>query len=347
MKEKEIDIPHVELVKEVIGSQAVEVLRAIYENSKGEPPSVSIQRFRADHDEWINVLDALEGKHSLIERSRECDEYLIRPYALPLIGTSESEQILSLMDKIYSGFPELYREHLTQPLAIDILCGSISGDKNLINEALYYLSSSHGVYSGMTVGFPYVQNSTLCISESVLTKKSIGQVLSEYYEWHFVNPRNQVVSFENFDSFGAQGKSIFFGENAYAGKPDWYDFLDDAQKALIWEIDWAINNELEALPTIGLRTLLETVMVDKIGDVGGFRKKVESFTKEGYVTLKMAEALNHVLDAGNASAHRAYFPSREDLITCVELVKHLMHGIYILRPSVEKVADNTPKRGAP
>lgn len=32
-------------------------------------------------------------------------------------------------------------------------------------------------------------------------------------------------------------------------------------------------------------------------------------------------------------------------MACVELVKHLMHGIYVLKPRVKKVADNTPKRG--
>lgn len=340
-----MDIPHVELVKETIGSQAVEVLRAIFESRKGEPPSVPMQRFRADHDEWFNTLEALEGRYSLIERSRECKDYLIRPYALPLIGTSESEEILNLMDKIYERFPELYREHLTHPLGLDMLCDSVSGDKNLINEALYYLSASHGIYSGMTTGFPYVQNSTLCISESVLSKNSIGQVLSEYYEWHFVNPKSQIASLESFDLTGVQDESIFFRKTVSAGKPDWYDLLDDTQKALIWEIDRALSNKLKALSTIGLRALLETIMVEKIGDSGSFLTKVKRFTEEGYVTPKMAEALSHVLDAGNASAHRAYFPSREDLAVCVELVKHLMHGIYILRPGVEKVAENTPKRG--
>lgn len=343
-----MDVPHVEIVKESIGSQAIEVLQAIFESRKGEPPSVPIQRFRADHDEWISTLDALDGRYSLIERSKECKDYLIRPYALPLIGSSESDEILNIMDKIYERFAKLYREHLTQPLDVEVLCDSVSGDKNLIKEALYYLSASHNIYSGMTIDFPYKENSTLCISESVLSKKSIGQVLGEYYEWHFVNPRSQIASLERFDLTGVQSESIFFEQNLSTGKPDWYDFLGDAQKALIWEIDRAINNELEALPTIGLRTLLETIMVEKIGDVGGgFFKKVERFTEEGYVTPIMAKALSHVLDAGHASAHRAYFPSREDLAICVELVKHLMQGIYILRPSVEKVAEKTPKRGGP
>ncbi|MBU2987344.1 DUF4145 domain-containing protein [Saccharophagus degradans] len=345
MKEESVDILHVETVKEAIGSQAVEALRKIFESRKGEPPSVPIQRFRADHEEWIEVLDILEGTYSLIERSSEYTDYLIRPYALPLIGTSEADEILNLMDKIYERFPEIYKQHLSQPMDVNTLCGSVSGSNNLINESLYYISESHGTYSGKTTGFPYKKNSTLCISESVLAKKSIGKVLSEYYEWHFVNPKSQVATLESFDYSTSENRSIFFREKASAGKPDWYEFLGDTQKALILEIDCALSNRLEALPTIGLRTLLETIMVDKVGDIGNFAKKVKRFTEEGYVTPKMSEALSHVLDAGNASAHRAYFPSRDDLMTCVELVKHLMHGIYILTPRVENVADNTPKRG--
>ena len=86
--------------------------------------------------------------------------------------------------------------------------------------------------------------------------------------------------------------------------------------------------------------------VDELNDVSIWRIRLSKRSQIllRYVTPKMAEALNHVLDAGNASAHRAYFPSREDLLTCIELVKHLIHGIYILRPRVDKVAENTPKR---
>lgn len=344
-KGKSVDIPYVEVVKETIGHQAVEALRAIFESRKGEPPSVPIQRFRADHEEWISTLDMLEGTYSLIERSREGAEYLLRPYALPLIGSSESSEILYLMDRIYGGVPELYRKHLSQPMGIDILCGVLSDKNTLTMEALYYLTQSHSALSGMTIGFPYKEGSTLCISESVLSKKSIARLLSEYYEWHFVNPKSQITSLENYFPYGTGQSSFFFNEKVSTGKPEWYEFLGETQKALILEIDCALNNNLEALPTIGLRTLLEIIMVEKIGDIGTFAKKVERFTEQGYVTSEMSETLSHVLDAGNASAHRAYFPSREDLITCVELVKHLMHGIYILKPRVKKVADNTPKRG--
>jgi hypothetical protein len=82
----EMDIPHVDLVKGVIGSKAVEVLRKMFENRKGEPPSVPVKRFRADHAEWLTELDELEYRHSLIERTGDCKEYFFFPFEILQIG---------------------------------------------------------------------------------------------------------------------------------------------------------------------------------------------------------------------------------------------------------------------
>ena len=248
------------------------------------------------------------------------------------------------MSEIYLRFPGLYREYLSQPFTVDELLTDIPGDNDIKLEALYYLAQTHGICSGFMAGFPYCEGSALSISESVLTKQSIEAVIVEYYQWHFVNPKKQKELLERFGLDALERDFNFFTEELNNGKPAWYDHLNNAQKSLILEIESALNGGLRALPTIGLRTLLETIMVEKVGDAGGFAAKVKRFTSEGFITSKMAEALNHVLDAGNASAHRAYFPNQQDLMTCVDLVKHLMHGVYILKPSVDRLAEKTPKR---
>jgi hypothetical protein len=339
-----VNVPHVATVRKNLGNNALDVLTALFMSREGNPPSVPILRFRADNELWIDTLNELENSYSLVERSTDSKNYIVRPYALPLIKNLESDHILGIMNSIYSKFPGLYKKYLTAPIKVSLLTERVDGEKNDILEALYYLAASHGVYSGMTIGFPYAEDSTLCISESALTKKDIGQILSEYYEWHFINPKKQLNILESFGDNDKRETSGFFTDKELHNTPEWYGFLNNTQRALIWEINTAISIELEALPTIGLRTLLETIIVEKVGDEGGFRAKVERFQKGGYVTSKSAEALSHVLDAGNASAHRAYFPNKEDLVICVEVVKHLMHGIYILHPQVERVAENTPKR---
>jgi hypothetical protein len=95
---------------------------------------------------------------------------------------------------------------------------------------------------------------------------------------------------------------------------------------------------------IGLRTLLDIVMVEKLGDIGGFGKKLHTFEKQGYVTAKDAELISSVLDAGNAAAHRAYSPNEEALKICFDVVKHVMEGIYILQPKMNQLREDIPNR---
>lgn len=88
--------------------------------------------------------------------------------------------------------------------------------------------------------------------------------------------------------------------------------------------------------------MIERVMAEHIGEEGGFAEKLKRFEENGYVTPLHADSLRKVLDVGHASAHRAYFPDEEDVRTCTEVVKHLMHGLYVLHPMVERMSENTP-----
>lgn len=340
-----IDVTHAKVVKNILGTTSVEALTALFNKADGTPPTIKADRFRADNPYWLDVLDELENRKSLVECNREGNDYMVRCYALPLIEDKKAERILVLMQDIYSRLKILYSQYLNESLSLEILLDGINGEKNETLEALYYLSEGHHVWSGKTTGFPYSENSTLVISESVLRHKGFDEILAEYFEWHFINPQNEsnswVKQFNVEDSKQSEG---FFGSSGINGIPEWYGYLDDAKKALISEVSVALNNNLSALPTIGLRTLIEIIMADKIGNEGGFAKKLQKFEVAGYITKNHAQLLDSVLDTGNAAAHRAHFPNKEDIRTCVDVVEHLMQGIYILEPKVKKLKDNTPKR---
>ncbi len=333
-------ISHVELVKQKLGADAIAALQALFCATAGSPPSIPVARFRADHQAWLDVLDDIEHRHSFVERTTDGKRYLIRSYALPLIG--DAHPLLELMQAIFARLKELYLQHLTEPQSISVLVDGIKGSGAQLLDALYYLTESHSVWSGKTIGFPYRENSTLCISEGVLKYANVGELLSQFYEWHYVNPSRAVSNW--LDDLKSQKASVFFPQETNGGVPEWYDQLDDNKKALIREVDLALQSKLSVLPTIGLRTLLDMVMVEKLGDIGGFDAKLKKFELDGYVTRKQAESISFVLDAGNASAHRAYAPNEEDLVVCVAVVKHLMEGVFILQPKMENVKRNTPPR---
>ncbi len=54
-----------------------------------------------------------------------------------------------------------------------------------------------------------------------------------------------------------------------------------------------------------------------------------------FVTGQHAKLLGSILDAGHASAHCAYFPNETDLQTCILSIRHLMEGMYMLKPKVD------------
>lgn len=105
-----------------------------------------------------------------------------------------------------------------------------------------------------------------------------------------------------------------------------------------------MRNDLSALPMMGLRALLESVMIERIGDNGTFGAQLEKFVMNGFVTSQHADSIRIVLGAGHAAMHRTYFPSPDDLLTCAEVVKHLLHGLYVFHPKVQVLAANVPPR---
>lgn len=336
-----MDVPHVEIVKKKIGNDAVEALQQLYTSAEGMPPSVPVERFRADYHQWLDVLDDLEYRHSLIERNADGARYLLRSYALPLV--EGARPLLEHMQILYQRLRDLYRQHLSESLDINTLILGLDGKGSELLEALYYLAESHNIWSGKSNNFPYGEESFLEISEGVLRSDSIADILAQYYEWHYVNPK-KIASTWSLHDGEDEVISVFFAKESKSGFPAWYNELDDTKKSLIREIDTALKYNLSVLPTIGLRTLLDVVMVEKVGDIGSFDKKLKKFEGEGYTTKKESELISSVLDAGNAAAHRAYFPNKDDLTACIDVVKHTMEGVFILFPKIKKLEKNTPKR---
>jgi hypothetical protein len=98
---------------------------------------------------------------------------------------------------------------------------------------------------------------------------------------------------------------------------------------------------------MGIRALLEQVMIAKIGDVGGFDKKLDAFQKAGFISLIQRDAMRATLDVGDAAMHRAFEPDGKELNTALDIVEGVMSAIYSHREAAEKLADRIPPRKAP
>ena len=109
------------------------------------------------------------------------------------------------------------------------------------------------------------------------------------------------------------------------------------------QINKALNNKMYWLACMGIRTMLDTYMTSIVGDIGGFKKKIKEVKEKGYITEKQKELIETVIDAGNASAHRGYEPTKEVMEQIIQIIYNIFENT-ILDRNINKINKEVPKR---
>jgi hypothetical protein len=127
--------------------------------------------------------------------------------------------------------------------------------------------------------------------------------------------------------------------------PDWAHTLPGDLYVLLDEVYRALDANNYRLPMMGARALLDKVMVEKVGDVGGFAEKLKELEKTGYISAKNREVLESALDAGHAAAHRGYAtPTTVNIV--MDIVENMLQALYVLHDAAAKLKKSTPPRPA-
>lgn len=85
-------------------------------------------------------------------------------------------------------------------------------------------------------------------------------------------------------------------------------------------------------------------MITKAGDLGTFVQNIAAFEKLGFVSSKQRERLEAILEAGHATIHRAYEPTRDDVVTLVDLTEHIVQTVYLHEPRIVELKKRVPAR---
>jgi len=113
---------------------------------------------------------------------------------------------------------------------------------------------------------------------------------------------------------------------------------------LLWEIYIGLQNSLPCLATMGIRAVIEHIMIAKIGDHGSFMANLAEFSKKGFISSTQADILKTVLEVGHATTHRAYKPSTDELTTCLDIAESLIDNIFIQPVMARDLQKRIPKR---
>ena len=142
---------------------------------------------------------------------------------------------------------------------------------------------------------------------------------------------------------GDEAKEEFYPPQVSRRLPDWHEELPSELQELLNEVYTALHSDSRRLALMGARTVIDMFVLDKIGDVGTFKQKLQALVENGYLGSQQRDILDVALDAGNAAAHRGYKPSPEVLNHVIDVVESLVQS-YALEKASKSVKEAIPSR---
>jgi len=124
--------------------------------------------------------------------------------------------------------------------------------------------------------------------------------------------------------------------------PMWITHLNKDFTELLSEIYFSLNAGNIRLPLMGARTLLDMFIVDKIGDTGTFKNKLQKLVDEKYITNSSRELLDLALEYGNATIHRGYQPTKEEINGVLDIIENILHA-EALTDKTKELRKSVPK----
>jgi hypothetical protein len=83
------------------------------------------------------------------------------------------------------------------------------------------------------------------------------------------------------------------------------------------------------LTVLGVRALLEQVMLEKIEDQGTFAGNINAFESAGFISRIQREAIMPVIEAGHASMHRGFKATEQQVEAILDITENVIESIYI------------------
>ncbi|WP_214516374.1 DUF4145 domain-containing protein [Aliivibrio fischeri] len=151
--------------------------------------------------------------------------------------------------------------------------------------------------------------------------------------------REETSDYCSFNESGTIPEIIVYPPYTFRRKPSWLSNLIFPFNAktgsvnkeiinLIDEVYIALQNGCNRLSVMGVRALIEHVMIQKVGDQRSFMKNMNAFQDQGFISKVQRQALDHVLNAGHAAIHRSYNPKINEVIAAIDIVENILESIY-------------------
>ena len=113
---------------------------------------------------------------------------------------------------------------------------------------------------------------------------------------------------------------------------------------LLNEIYQTVDGGQHRLAVMGIRALLEQVMIAKVGDLKSFKEKLDAFHSKGFISLIQRNALSEIVEVGHAATHRGFKPTDEELNLTLDIVETIFGTIYHHDQELKNLTKRVPSR---
>lgn len=95
---------------------------------------------------------------------------------------------------------------------------------------------------------------------------------------------------------------------------------------------------------IGTRSVLEQVMIEKIGDNQSFASNLKAFKEAGHISASDETRLKILVEAGHASIHRSFDPKEDEVAAILDVLSNLLESLYFDETRLTALRDRIPPR---
>lgn len=127
--------------------------------------------------------------------------------------------------------------------------------------------------------------------------------------------------------------------------PKWLRDIHSSEiQSLMQQIYRAFHNDSLSLAAMGVRAVIEAIMIEKVGDQNSFHANLKEFESKGFISKIQRTTLDTALDLGHATIHRAFSPDTKQIGLAMDILENLVHVLYFLEHQSANESKRIPKR---
>ncbi len=149
------------------------------------------------------------------------------------------------------------------------------------------------------------------------------------------DPKSQLLS----------AKSEYYPRRKLTRKPiEGIKELPESVARIYAEVLASLDVELPILSAAGIRSLIESMCREKSYNWKGLYDGIEGLAVDGILSMTQVEFLHACRFMGNSAVHELSPPSKDQLLSALDIVEITMNSIYIL-PAKAKATERKEKGG--